>query len=168
MDFIMYLIIFFAVLLMIFIAMWENKRSEKKMDDYNFTVRQPRVYLAVSILGILFGFLMLILMTIVFPNDTADLWVYLFFLLYLAFSLLFFIYCISWKVHVENDQISYSPFAGINKNFAISDITNVKIRYGELKAYSGNKKLFSVAAMSNGYKKLASRLQKEQQIQFDF
>ncbi|MDV0446127.1 hypothetical protein MmiAt1_17430 [Methanimicrococcus sp. At1] len=168
MDFIMYIIIFFAVLLMIFVAMWENKRSEKKMDDNNFTVRQPKVYLLISILGVLFGFLMIILMTVVFPNDTADLWVYLFFLLYVVFCLIFFIYCVSWKVQVEDDKILYSPFAGINKNFAVSDITNVKMRYGELKAYSGNKKLFSVGSMTNGYKKLASRLQKEQQIQFDF
>ena len=152
---------------MLFLVTIENKRSEKKMDENHFTVRAPRIYLLVSILGILFWCALLILMTM-FSNDTADLMTYGIFALFLLLGIWLFIYCISWKVRVDDDQIMYSPFIGIKKNFTISSITRVKVRYGELKVYSGNKKLFAVGSIANGHKVLAARLQKEQHIQFEF
>ena len=167
MDVFMYLIIFFVIMIMFFFVMIENKRTEKKMDENHFTVRQSRIFLLVGVLGTLFGCAMLILMTL-FPNGTADLWVYGVFIFYTIMCLFLFVYCISWKIRVDDDQIMYSPFIGIKKNFTISSITRVKIRYGELKVYNGNKKLFAVSSMANGHKVLAARLQREQHIQFEF
>jgi len=163
MELITYPLIFIVVLLMFFFAMLENKRTEKKMDENNFTVRTPKIFLLVSILGILFGFFMIALL-----NGETELWLCAFAFLYTGMCLLLFIYCISWKVRVDDEQIMFSPFMGIKKNFEISDITRVKIRYGELKAYNGKKKLFAVGSMYNGHKVLADRLQREEHIQFEF
>jgi hypothetical protein len=167
MDLITYLLIMFFVGIMFLCAIIENKRTEKRMDENHFTVRMPKIFLLISIMGMLFGCGMLILMTL-FPNGTADLYVYGFFTAYLIGSLLFFIWCISWKVRVDDDQIMFCLFMGIERNYAISDITRVKIRYGELKVYNGKKKLFAVGSMYNGHKVLAARLQKEEHIQFEF
>ena len=161
------ILIVFAVLLMFFFAILENKRTEKRMDENHFTVRMPKVFLLVGISGFFFGCGALILMTL-FSNDTVDFWTYSFFSLYTGMCPLFFICCISWKIRIDDDQIMYSPFIGIKKNFTISDITQVKIRYGELKVYNGKKKLFAVGSMYNGHKVLAARLQREEHIQFEF
>ena len=164
---IMYLVVFVIILIMFFFVMIENKRTEKKMDENHFTVRQSKIFLLVGILGTLVGCVMLVLVTL-FPSGTADLWIYGIFIFYTIMCLYLFVYCLSWKIRVDDDQIMYSPFIGINKNFTISSITRVKVRYGELKVYSGNKKLFAVASMANGHKVIAARLQKEPHIQFDF
>ena len=151
---------------MFFFVMIENKRTEKKMDENHFTVRQSKIFLLVGILGTFFGCAMLILATLLL--DTVDLWIYGFFILYTIMCLYLFIYCISWKIRVDDDQIMYSPFIGIKKNFTISSITRVRMRYGKFKVYNGNKKLFSLESMANGHKVLAARLQKEEHIQFEF
>jgi hypothetical protein len=128
---------------------------KKKTNENHFTVREPRIFLLFHVLVFLYLWGLFITNTIIFS-------------ILIVLGLLLIIHSYSWKLRVEGDRIVYTPFVGIRKEFTISSITRVKIRHGELKVYSENKKLFSVKRLKIGHKQLSTRLQKEEHIQFDF
>ena len=142
-----------------------NKKAEKNMDETRFEVRQPIVYLVVSIITtVVFGAGSIY--TTIFLDDTLELWVYFFLSILAILGVFLTIYCLSWKIVVENENIVFSRFLGIKRYYAIKNITKVIIHNRGMKVFSGKKKLFSVENTTRGYNVLIARLKKEQ-ISFD-
>ena len=166
MSFITYIIITFTVIGLFYLVKFLNKKAEKNMDETKFKVHQPFAFLLMSIIcTILFG--ALTIYTAIFPDDTMEWWIYLIFSLFTVSGLFMTIYCLSWEINIENENIVFSPFLGFKRNYTINNITKVKLfNNKKIKVFSGEKKLFSVEPTSKGYNILISRLKKEQ-INFD-
>ncbi|MDR1211458.1 MAG: hypothetical protein LBK40_04420 [Spirochaetaceae bacterium] len=162
MGHIIYIIIPILVFILFYATRREVKAAEKNMDLDHFTVTQSKIFLVVGIICaiVFFGFLVL---AIFFSNDTAAWWVYLGLSLFFLFGLGLAIYCATWKLEINNEQITYCPFIGIKKQYEIQNITKIKIKSQQwIKAYSGNKCTFKVDWNCRGYNILIERLQKEQ------
>jgi hypothetical protein len=158
----MYIIIPGLVWLIFIIIKKEVKKSEKNMDEKYFLVRQSKVVLWIGIICALFFFSLIILMTI-FPNDTAEWWIYPVFIVCSISGILMALYCIKWEIKIENDEIMYTPFFGKKKTFSIGSIKKIKSKNGQqIKAYDEKGKLFSVESNCRGYNVLISRLKNEQ------
>jgi hypothetical protein len=162
MDNIMYIIIPILVFLVFTFLFNANKKSEKIMDENNFILRQPKLVLWIGIICTLFFSALIVLMSI-FPNNTAEWWVYLIFSLFVILGFFLIFHCIRWELKIEVNQIIYTPFIGGKRLFTIDNIKRVKLENGQkIIAYDGNKKLFSVEYQCNGFNVLVSRLRKEQ------
>ena len=162
MEKITYIIIPLVVIIIFFIAKKSNRKAEKNMDENHFSVQQPKIFLWIGIICVAFFCALIVLMTL-FPNDTAEWWVYVIFSFFVLLGLFLIIYCSTWKLQIENDQIVYCPFFGIKRNFLITSITNIKTYNGQkIKAYIDDKKIFTIEYTAKGYGVLISRLKNEQ------
>ena len=163
---IMYFVIPLLVITVFFIVKKANKKAEKNMDENSFKVRQPMIFIWIGIICALF-FSALLVYSLIFPDDTTDWVVYLIFSIFAVLGIFLTIYCIVWELRIEGDHIVYMPFVGIKRNYSLNSITRIKLYNNQkVKAYAGEKKLFSVEPTSRGYNVLISRLKKEQ-IYFD-
>ncbi len=163
---IIYFIIPILVFIILFAAKKEVKKTEKSMDLEHFIIRQSRLFLIIGTICTVFFLGLLVWMTI-FPNDTAEWWGYLVFSFFMLLGLFFTIYCASWKIIIDDNQIVYSPFPWIKKQFSFTDITKIKIRnQQQIRVYSGNKVVFTVDWNCRGFNVLKERLLREQ-IPFD-
>ena len=162
-------LIVFLVLAVIFaIGAMESKRYRKKMSEKSFVVRAPRIWILVTILAALGSCAILYMMAVLYHGDTDAFWVYALFSLNAVVSFLLSVYLIAWKLVVEDDLIVFTPFPGIKREIKISDITRAKItKLGELRAYTGKKRLFIVGLTSSGADMLISRLESEEHILFE-
>jgi hypothetical protein len=166
MSYITYIVIAALVLGMFYLVKFLNKKAEKSMDENNFKVRQPILFLLVSIMCAIL-FIGITIYTILFPNDTVEWWTYAIFSFFGIGGLVLAIYCLTWGIKIENEKIVFSPFIGIKRNYTVSNITKVKLFANKkIEAYAGKNKLFSVEPTAKGYNVLVSRLKKEQ-IAFD-
>ena len=163
MDYIKYFIIGALVIIMFKFVKMEVKKSESSMNESNFALRQPKIFLWIGIIGTVF----LTVCMIIFPNDTGEWWVYLIFSLSVALGLWLIIYCLKWELNIKDNEIIYSPFIGKKKLLTMNNITRVKYKNGQkLIAFDGQKKLFSVEFSCRGFNVLVSRL-KNEQIHFE-
>ena len=163
MDSIVYGIVISAIVFIVFLfTKKEVKKSELNMDENNFVLRQPKIFLWVGIICAGF-FSALIVFAILYPNETSVWWVYLIFGFFAALGLYLIFYCIRWEIKIEDNQISYTPSIGKKRLFTFDQITNVKYKPGQkITAFSGTKKLLSVDFSSKGFNVLAFRLKKEE------
>jgi len=162
MNYTLFVIIPILVFLVLFLVKKANKKAEKSMDENNFVIREPKIYLWIGIICAFF-FCGLIVLMYIFPNDTAEWWTYLVFALFgmLGFYIIF--YCVRWKLEIEGNRIIYTPFIGKKRLFTFDDIKKVKLKNGQkIIAYGdNNKKLFAVEFTSKGFNILVPRLKKE-------
>jgi hypothetical protein len=160
-NMVLYVIIAFLVLIIFVAIRKEVKSAEKNMNENHFAVRQSKTVLWIGIICTVF-FCALIVLMIMFPNDTAEWWVFLVFSLAAVWGLCIILYCVAWELRVEDNQITYSPFIGKKKSFPIDFITKIKFNGQQIKAYAANKKLFTVDSSCRGYNILVFRLKNEQ------
>lgn len=163
MNNIMYIIIPILVFLVFTFVKKANKKSEKNMDENNFVLRQPKIFIWIGVICAIFFCVLIVLMS-VFPNDTAEWWVYLVFSFFVILGFFLIFYCVKWELRIEDNQIIYTPFIGKKIIFTIGNIKKAKLKNGQkIIAYDDkNKKLFSVEYTCNGFNVLVSRLRREQ------
>ena len=166
MSYITYIIIAFVVFGLFYLVKYLNKKAEKTMEESNFKVRQPIIFLIVGIIcAVLFS--AITIYTAIFPDDTMEWWIYFIFSLFAVLGIFITIFCLIWEIRIENENIIYTPFFGAKRNYCIKNITKVKLfNNKKIKVYSGDKKLFSIEPTSKGYNVFISRIKKEQ-IVFD-
>jgi NADH:ubiquinone oxidoreductase subunit 5 (subunit L)/multisubunit Na+/H+ antiporter MnhA subunit len=162
MNYALFVIIPILVFLVFFFVKKANKKAEKSMDENNFVIREPKIYLWIGIICAVF-FCGLFVLMCMFPNDTAEWWTYLVFSLFGISGICLVIYCVVWKLEIKDNQIIYTPFIGRKRSLIFDDIKKVKLKNGQkIVAYGdNNKKLFAVEFTSNGFNILVSRLKKE-------
>jgi hypothetical protein len=159
---IVYFIIPIIVWVIFLAAKKEVKTAEKSMDLEHFVITQSKLFLVVGIICAVFFLALLILMTI-FPNDTAEWWVYLVFSLFVLLGLSLTFYCATWKIEIDENQIQYSPFPWVKRQFLFTDITKVKNQnQQQIKVYSADKIILKVDWNCRGFNVFKERLEKEQ------
>jgi len=142
-------------------------KAEKNMDENNFIMRQPKLFMWVGIVCMLVFGALIIYMSI-FPNDTAEWWVFLGFFVFVLLGLLLVLVYIIWEIKIEGENI-YCKFLLRRKNFSFSDITKVRIKnpnpqndqYQQAILYAGTKKILTIESFCRGYSILIKRLKKE-------
>ena len=142
-------------------------KAEKNMDENNFIIRQPKFFMWIGILCALVFGAALIFMSI-FPNDTAEWWIYLMFFVFVLLGLLLILVYIIWEIKIEGDNVYFKSLI-IHKNFTFADITKVKIKnpnpqndqYQQAVLYAGTKRIITVESFCRGYGILIKRLKKE-------
>jgi hypothetical protein len=148
--------------LVLFFVKKANKKAEKSMDENNFTLREPKIYLWIFAgCAVFFGGLFVFMC--MFPNDTVEWWTYLVCSLFWISGICLVIYCVRWKLEIDNNQIIFTPFIGRKRSFTFDDIKKAKLKNGQkIIAYGdNNKKLFAVEFTSKGFNILVARLKKE-------
>jgi len=149
------------------IAMNANIKASKKMDRNDFTVRQPKFLIWLSIifalaLGAAF------VLTVLFPDVIiADLGLYIFFaLLFLLFAA-YALYCLSWQIRVKGNEIRFSALFLCTKTFTFDDITTISesdimpfihMRYPKTTLYLKRRKLLTIYSYYTGYNMFVARL----------
>jgi len=99
--------------------------------DKQFAVRQPKLNLCVGIIGMLFFGALIVLMSI-FPNDTAQWWVYLLFSLFVVLGAFLTVYNLFWNIIVKNEIISCHSLLKRTKTFTFDAIKEVKMKYHDI------------------------------------
>ena len=103
-----------------------------------------------------------------FPNDTAELWVYLTFTSFLLLSAWFIWISIVWKVQVEGENIQFRNCLFQTRKFTFKSIDKVKIlKLDEIILYSKDgKKLLHLSPIYSGFRGFMERL-KQEKIEFE-
>ena len=161
----------------------EGKKGAVITSANNFTVRQLRENLALSMLLPFYAIIqcaLLLLKAKLRPNNDQALIVVT--LIFIPLSLIFslpVVMWLRWKIIVKDNQITCTPYFGRKKTFTFDYITTVK--YGikvtitrarqtvvsnYIKAYHEKEKLFYLLDSSNGFQALFSLL-KDKGIPFE-
>lgn len=125
--------------------------SEMSEDDFAMTAR---LFFWLGIACVVFSGGVSVLMS-VFPNDTADWWIYLIFITFAVAGISFALFGIFYRVEVKGGSIKYtSPFKRMTMTF--DDITRARVRVSangseSLSVYGGSKKLFTAYSAFAGY-----------------
>jgi len=168
MHIVTYFIIAIFVYLVFLIAKKENLKAENLMNENNFTISQPKLFLWIGLIGGIFFLGLEIFMTIK-PNETSEWWVHLIFISFSLVSFVLTFYCLRFEIKIVNNQIIYSKFIGKRVYLTVDQITKVKyIVDKEITVFCGNKRVFSVDFNSKGFKILVSRLGNEGTIHFEY
>jgi len=141
----------------------ELLKAEKYMDERHFVVRPPRTMIWIGFVCALFFGALIVLMTI-FPNDTADWWVYLIFSLIVLGGSAMILYSIFWKLEIIEDKLRYVPLLRRAKAFRFDMIKKVRMKHQNtpnesIRLYSEIEKLVTIEVNYRGYKVLVKRLQ---------
>jgi len=143
-----------------------NIKANKNMDRNDFTVRQPKILMWLFIILTLALGAVIVLMSI-FPNDTAELWVYLTFASFFLSCAVFAAYFLSWQMRVKGNEIRFSCWFMRTKKFTFDDITEIpekdfvpyiNAQYPKTVLYLKNKKLLTIYSYYIGYDMFMSRL----------
>ena len=154
------------------IAKKNARKTEKTMNAYDCTIRQPKFFLAIYIfvtvlfMGILaVNIEMYIEYDFRFNNLIAT-------LIMLPFALIGPFFIVLWsrhKIKIKDKQITASGYFIKKKTFSFDYITKVeygtgRTKYGTVEnitAYHENKKLFTASSICAGYQVLVQRLKDE-------
>ena len=151
MNCLIYAIIPFLIVFIFYLARLEARKFEKNMNENNFRIHLSITYKLICIIGALV-FLSITIYFIFFPDDTAELWIYLGFLSFVVFTLVLLIYCIRWEIKIIDNQIIIRPFIGKNKIYTFGQITKIQIKEGYyINVFIEKKKIFSIFPACIGY-----------------
>ena len=149
--------------------------SQNKNSEGCFSVRKSRVIIfsaiTVGILCSLF-FCALIVIMLIYPNDTAVAGVFIGFGIFILLGLI----CIfigfllrRWEVRINGHDINYTPYIGKATQFTFDNISRVQSipnsgwagGIAEVKFYAGDKIVFTIGSSSKGFTELLSHLNEE-------
>ncbi len=136
------------------------RQTETGFAPNEFTVRQPRMAVWIGVICSLVFLSFTVIMTL-FPNDTAEWWVYA---VFIAFSLLgafLAYYCIVWNVRVHEDTIIFNTAFRKPRAFTFNDITEVRQKTDGMAIYCDGRKTLTLQTNCAGYRTLVSRLTDE-------
>ena len=162
------------ITLIYFMANKSSRKSEQIMDENNFTVRQPKIFLWTGIITSL----IFVVFIVGYTGSIIDkqegvfesrfLWAYGFFISCLFLCLLVIHGYCRYKLEINGDTVTYTPrYFGKKKTFNIKQIASYEINKTtdsndeKITVYSKSEKLFFVPSSYSGYKLFVSRLKKE-------
>jgi len=143
------------------------------IDNENLIIKFPRFVLWLGVISSLFWSALIILMTL-FPNDTADYWVYLVFTLFLLLGVWFIWISVAWRVQIEGENIQSRNYFFRTQRFTIKSIARVKTKksknqnqFDEVTLYSKDgEELLYLSPFYSGFREFMERL-KQEKIEFE-
>jgi hypothetical protein len=137
------------------------KKKDKKMEESfisdDFIITQPKSYFGVGISCAVVFFAATIL-AVIFP-DTAEWWIYIFFITLSFLGILMAYYCKMSYVKVSNDTITYNVVIKKPQTFKFEDITKIKKQVDGISVYCGEKRIFKIETNCVGYTIFVKRLE---------
>ena len=137
----------------------EAHKETLRTDRMNFIVRAPKVYRVIGITcASIFG-VILIVSSFTVAEDPIYYLLTSIFLGFFIFGACMAYYTFRWKLVVAGDWLVLTPLFGNERKYSVRDLTHIKTdpTYG-VRAYSDNKRLFSVDSISIGCGMLISYL----------
>lgn len=135
-------IILLVISFILLIAKKENENTVKNyVNEEYFLVKLPKVYFWVGVVCSIFFTSLLILM-ILFPNDTAAIWVGLVFIGFTALGLFLTASQIKSQINLYKDYFIYTTVLGRKYNYKYTEIMKVKLTLNTLKIKTVNKTFY--------------------------
>jgi hypothetical protein len=131
MSYLAYILIPIEVGAMLSLAKKESDLAVQDNDSNVFMMRLPKVYLWVGAVCSLF-FVALFILMLLFPNDTASVWVGVVFLFFFAMGLAIIIACVKWRMWLYHDHFIYRTMFGKIYEYAYSQIKSAKLTQNAL------------------------------------
>ncbi|MEQ8156630.1 MAG: DUF6560 family protein [Clostridiaceae bacterium] len=143
MKYLGYFIIPIVVQLIFIIAKKESRGiSQNDNIDIDFTeMRLPRVYAWIGVIDFIF-FIGIFILMLIFPDDTAEVWVGVVFIGFAALSLGIITACSKWRINIYNDHIVYKTICGHSYKYLYTEIKSAKLSQNSLKIKTVNKTFY--------------------------
>jgi hypothetical protein len=126
MKYLSYILIAIVVRAIYSMAKKENKTALKENEEDFFRIRQPKIYIWVGAIGFLFFTCLLILM-ILYPNDTASIWIGMLFAGFSLMGLSLVVSGVKWQILIHKDHIVYTTMFGRVYKYGYSEIKSAKL-----------------------------------------
>lgn len=127
--------------------------------QYGDALRYPKLYLWVGIVGLIIFSLMLILMTL-YPNDTVDLGVYVFFSAFWLLGAGIIMAYMNWFMIIEKDHFIYRSIFRKTYKVFYSDVIDCTIKENDVIIKTKDRK-FDVDRNLPGVRELGQRLRSQ-------
>ncbi len=160
MRYIGYALIPIVIGLMLSLAKKESESAVRNYEEGLFMVRLPKIYGWLGIISLLFFTSLLVLM-ILYPNDTAEAWVGAVFICFSLLSLSLVLSYAKWRILVYEDYILYITMFGRLYKYDYSRIKSAKLSQNFFTIKTENKTFF-VDPHAIGLEILMNRFRKHQ------
>ncbi|WP_066498265.1 DUF6560 family protein [Abyssisolibacter fermentans] len=150
-----YVLIAIIISFVFLIAKKENEEVIQNITGDSFIIRLPKVYIWIGAICALFFTVFFVLM-LIFPNDTAEIWVGVVFITFILLGLFLVYTSIKWQVHVYKNYIIYRTVFGREYEFKYTEIKHVKLTQNSLKIKT-DKKTFSIDSQAIGKELILQR-----------
>ena len=137
----------------------ESQKEALQADRMNFIVRAPKVYRVIGIVcAALFGVVLLISSITAYEDPVYPVLASVFLCFFVLGAGMAY-YTFRWKIVVTDDLLVLTPLFGGDRKYSVRDVTHIKTdpTLG-VRAYSKEKRLFSVGSISVGCGMLVSYL----------
>jgi len=130
------------------------------LKNEHVTIHLPKLYKWVGLVCSIFSATLFLLMML-FPNDTAAIWVGIEFWIFILLGLYMFVTSFIWKINIfkEKDYFLYTNSFGIKYEIHYSDILFYKDGYNTLRIKT-NKKMFFIDNKATNFEFLLAMLKK--------
>ncbi len=162
----MFYLIYAALMFLFFLFYNVMKKSDKKAEESflpnDFIITQPASYfwVGISCAVVFFAFTIL---AVIFP-DTAEWWIYVFFIILSFLGILMAYYCKMSYIKVSEDTITYNAVIKKPQTFKFEDITKIKKEVNGIVVYCGEKRIFKLETNCVGYPIFIKRLEDKKLI----
>lgn len=157
----MFYLIYAAIMLLFILFYYIMKKRDKKEEEIflpnDFIITNPKSYFWIGIICAIIFFAFTIL-AVIFP-DTAEWWIYVFFIACSLLGFLMAYYCKMSYIKVSEDTITYNTVIKKPQTFKFEDITKIKKQYNGIDVYCGEKRIFKLETNSVGYPIFIKRLE---------
>jgi len=124
MKYLSYILIPIGIAFVYSIADKENKVALNDRYEDVFIMRLPKIYGWTGVICSLF-FIALFILMIIFPNDTANIWVGVIFIAFTVMGLILLNSCLKWRIFVYENHIVYITMFGHAYKYEYSEITSM-------------------------------------------
>lgn len=127
--------------LVLFLAKKENDIAVRHYDKDLFIMRLPKIYGWIGAISSIF-FISLFVLMILYPNDTAEIWVGAVFAGFLLLSLSLVISYAKWRILVYRDYILYITMFGRFYKYDYSQIKSAKLSQSFFRIKTADREFF--------------------------
>ncbi|MDF2613803.1 MAG: hypothetical protein K0S71_1589 [Clostridia bacterium] len=138
----------------------ENEKAVKSYSNDQFVMRLPKTYKWIGAICALFFLSLFILMSI-FPNDTAEIWVGVGFIAFMALGLSLIVAQVRGQLCIFSDFFIYKTVFGREYRYKFGEVKSVKLTQNTLTIKTHNK-VFFVDAHALGVEVLLQKLDENQ------
>ena len=139
----------------IMVVMYKKENSSK----YGNVIRYPKFYLWLGVVGLIFISVILMLMTL-YPNDTADGWVYALFSAFWLLGAGIIMAYMNWFIIIEKDHFIYRSIFRKTYKIFYTDVIDCKIKENDVIIKTKDNK-FDVDRNLPGVLELGQRLRSQ-------
>lgn len=125
----------------IFMIAKKESKSISHNDNNYIEMGLPKVYFWIGIIGFVF-FIGVFVLMLIFPGDTAEVWVGAIFIGFAALSLSIIIAYFNWRINVCDDHIVYKTIFGNSCKYFYTEIKSAKLSQNSLKIKTVNKTFY--------------------------